>query len=279
MSMDGNDNLQDAEDAAEEVGQSRPVRALARCGLIAYGLVHLLISWISLRVAWGAADREGADSSGAMKTLAAQPFGAVLLWLVAVGLLALALWQACELVWGARDEQTGRRIRTKVTSAGRAVVYTALGISAISVALGSGASSSQSQQRATSGVLAWPGGQVIVVATGLIVAGVGVSMMVKGVMVSIGDEIDLAAMSSTVRQIAERLGQIGYSAKGVAFGIVGGLLSYTAWTFDQRQTQGLDGALQTVLAQPFGKYLLTAVAIGFGAFGLYAMLQSRFRSM
>jgi Domain of Unknown Function (DUF1206) len=99
------------------------------------------------------------------------------------------------------------------------------------------------------------------------------------VKISIGDEIDLSAMSDATRQVAKRLGQTGYIAKGVAFAIVGGLLGYAALSFNRGQEQGLDGAVQKILAQPYGKYLLTAVAIGFAAFGLYAMLQSRFRRM
>ena len=77
----------------------------------------------------------------------------------------------------------------------------------------------------------------------------------------------------------QRLGQVGYIAKGMALGVVGALLSYATLTFDQQQAQGLDGALQTILAQPFGKILLTAVALGFVAFGLFAILQSRYRRM
>jgi len=45
------------------------------------------------------------------------------------------------------------------------------------------------------------------------------------------------------------------------------------------EAQGLDGALQTILAQPFGRFLLTAVALGFLAFGLFAILQARYRPM
>jgi hypothetical protein len=59
----------------------------------------------------------------------------------------------------------------------------------------------------------------------------------------------------------------------VALGVVGGLLSYAALTFHRQKAQGLDAALQTILAQPFGRVLVTAVALGFVAFGLFAMLQ------
>jgi hypothetical protein len=76
-----------------------------------------------------------------------------------------------------------------------------------------------------------------------------------------------------------RLGQVGYVSKGVALGVVGGLLSYSALTFERLKASGLDGALQMILAQTFGRYLLTAVALGFLAFGLFALLASRYRRM
>jgi hypothetical protein len=75
------------------------------------------------------------------------------------------------------------------------------------------------------------------------------------------------------------LGQVGYIARGVALCVVGGLLSYATLTSDRQKAQGLDGALQTILAQPFGRVLLTAVALGFVAFALFALLQSRYRRM
>ncbi len=158
------------------------------------------------------------------------------------------------------------------------MIYAALGVSAALVALGSGSSSAQSQQQATSDVLAWPGGRVIVVVAGLIIIGAGVAEVVKGVKKSFSEQIDTSSMSPGARKSVVRLGQVGYIAKGVALGVVGGLLSYATLTAD-RQKQGLDGALQTILAQPFGKFLLTAVALGFVAFGLFAMVQSRYRRM
>jgi Domain of Unknown Function (DUF1206) len=263
---------------AEQVGDSASLEVLARVGLIAYGVVHVVIGWLALQIAWGAASKS-ADSSGALRTLADQPFGKILLCLVAVGLVALALWQASAAIWGYRNRDGPKRVRKQVTSGAKAVIYAALGVSAASVALGWGSASSQSQQQTTSGVLAWPAGQVIVVATGLIIIGVGVAGVVKGVKKSFVEEIDTSSMSPVAREGVARLGQVGYIAKGVALGVVGSLLSYAALTFERHNAQGLDGALQAILAQPFGRYLLTAVALGFVAFGLFAMLQSRYRRM
>jgi Domain of Unknown Function (DUF1206) len=89
----------------EQAGDSASLEALARVGLIAYGVVHLLISWLALQLAWGAPASESADPSGALKTVADQPLGAGLLFLVAVGLVALALWQASEAIWGFRNRE------------------------------------------------------------------------------------------------------------------------------------------------------------------------------
>ena len=119
---------------------------------------------------------------------------------------------------------------------------------------------------------------MIVVVAGLIIIAVGVVHLVKGLKKSFAEEIDTSSMSPVARKGVAQVGQIGYIAKGVALGLVGGLLSYATLTFD-RQKQGLDGAMQTILAQPFGRFLLTAAALGFVAFGVFTILQSRFRRM
>jgi hypothetical protein len=170
----------DADSKAEQVGDSKSLEMVARAGLVAYGLVHLLIGWLAVRIAWSGPAGNSADTSGAMATLAAQPFGKILLWLVALGLVALALWQVSEAIWGHRYRRGVAQAREKVTSGAMAFVYAALGVSAASVALGLGASSSQSEKHATSGVLALPGGRVIVVAAGLVILGIGIAGLVRG---------------------------------------------------------------------------------------------------
>jgi hypothetical protein len=209
------------ESKAEQAGDSTSLEWLARGGLIAYGVVHLLVGWLALQIAWGGSAGTSADTSGALTTLADQPFGKVLLWVVAVGLVALALWQASQAIWGYRNQDGAKRVRKQVTSGAKAAVYAALAVSAALVALGSGSSSSQSQEQATTGVLAWPGGRVLVVAAGLAIIGVGVASIVKGAKESFTEEINTSSMSPTTRTGVLRLGQVGYIAKGVALSVVG----------------------------------------------------------
>lgn len=268
----------DAGDTARRAADSKPLEMLARVGLVAYGVVHLLVGWIALQVAWaGSGDR--ADQSGALQTLAEQPYGPAVLWLVAVGLVALAIWQASESMWGFQGGDAKKRVRRRVTAGAKSVVYLLLAISAAKFAMGSGDSSSQSQQDTTSGVLGLPLGQALVVIAALIVIGVAVAHARKAVSKKFLKEIDTSWMSRTARRTITRLGQVGYAAKGVALAVVGLLLGYAAFTFDPEQARGLDGAMRTIVAQPFGQFLLTAVALGFVAFGIFALAQSRYKPL
>ncbi len=123
-----------ASDTAQKAADSKPLELVARAGLIAYGLVHLLIGWIALRLAWGGSGEE-ADQSGALQALAQQPFGPVLLWSVAVGLVALAAWQASQAIWSLGRGDRLRRAQRKLTAGAAALAYLVLAASAASFAM------------------------------------------------------------------------------------------------------------------------------------------------
>ncbi len=67
-----------AEDTAAAVDNHPAMRAMVKTGLVAYGLVHLLVGWIVLQVAWGG-DRERVDQHGALDQVARTPVGTPLL--------------------------------------------------------------------------------------------------------------------------------------------------------------------------------------------------------
>src|SRR3546814_18329230 len=98
------------------------------------------MGWLSIQLAIG--DREGkADSNGAIQQLAEQPFGKALVWAIGIGMVLLALWQLVETVVGHRNLSGGKRLRKRLVSLGKAVVYAAIAQSALRVAVGSRSSS------------------------------------------------------------------------------------------------------------------------------------------
>jgi hypothetical protein len=232
-------------------------------GLIAYGVVYLLVAWIALQLAWGKSSEE-ASQQGALQQLASKPFGSVLLWILAIGLFALVIWRALQLIYGHLDTEG------KVSSAGRGVVYLVLGISAVKVATGSSSSSTSQQRGMTSRLMENGAGRVLVVVVGLVIIGVGVRQIYKSVTKKFTEDLSGGVSDTTIL-----LGRIGYAAKGIAFIIVGALFAWASISYDPKKAGGLDTALRTIKDQPFGSVLLTLMALGIACFGVYCFVWSR----
>lgn len=265
---------------ADRAGNSDALENLARIGLIAYGLVHLLVAWLALQLAWGDGGKE-ADQSGAMSTLARQPVGKPLLCVIAVGLLALAVWQGAEVLrwrsgWSASGKARTKALTKTAKSIGKAVIYLGLAFLALKFAFGSGTSSSQKQQNATAGVLGWPGGRIWVCLAGIALVVAGGVHVYKGVRKTFLKQIDLAEAPHSAKRLITGLGVVGFPGKGVALAVVGGLLGYAAITFDPGKARGLDGAMHAILTAPFGGALLTFVAVGIAAFGAFCFARAAY---
>jgi hypothetical protein len=252
------------------------LKALTRVGFIGYGLLHLALAWVAAQIAFGASGQEG-DQSGAFQKLAEQPFGELLLWFVIVCLAALTLWQLVLAIWGHRDTHGKERVFERVASGARVVIYAVLAWTAGKVVLGAPSSSANQQQQATAGIMAKPAGALLVGLIGLAVLAFGLGMIWYGLKRKFARKLNYAGPRG--HRAAVRAGQIGYTAKGVAFGIVGYLLLDAAVTDDPGKSRGLDAALRTLAGQPYGKFLLLAVALGVAAFAVYCFFQAKYRKV
>ncbi|MEU4603058.1 DUF1206 domain-containing protein [Kribbella sp. NPDC023972] len=248
---------------AQEARQSRTYDAAITVGLIGYGVVHLLIAWLALQLALGKASHE-ASQQGALEELAGKPLGGVLLWAVAIGLFALVIWQALLLFFG--------RLKPSrmVSAAGRSLVYLGLGVLAIKVATGSGGSSTGEQKTISARLMEHGAGRALIVVIGGAIVAIGIYHVYKAITTKFTEDLVGGVSDLTIL-----LGRIGYAAKGVAFIVVGALFGWAAIDYDPEKAGGLDAALRTIKDQPFGSVLLTVLAIGIAAFGVYAFAWSR----
>ena len=252
---------------------------VARVGLIAYGVMHFLIGYLAIRLAWGLRGAD-ADQTGALQTVADGPGGAVLLWIIGLGMLALALWQAGEvLLWWHGLLDRAHRRRTALVCAkclAKALVYAVLGITALLFAVGLEYEADERLRDVTDATLEIPGGAVLVGAVAVAVIAVGLYTLVRGVTGGFMKDIDLPAAPDRWEPLIEGIGRVGYGAKGAAFAVVGVLLWRAASSADVSTATGLDGALAAIAGITAGPWLLTAVAAGFAAFGLYALARARY---
>jgi hypothetical protein len=260
-----------AADAARRAKNSGAARALARAGYIASGMLHVLVGWLAVQLALGR-PTGAPDESGAFRTLAQAPGGELLLWAVAVGFAALALWQLTTAVVGVPNAEHQAGARAK--SVAKAGLYGVLAASSAQYAGGSGGAGSN-EESMTAGVMAMPGGRWLVGAVGLVIVAVGVYHVVKGARKKFLS--DLAGTGGrSVRPVVVQLGRAGYVAKGIALGVVGGLVVAAAATADASRAGGLDEALRTMRDQPYGSVLLLVIGLGVAAFGCYSFARARF---
>jgi len=255
----------DVKQAAAKAGDHPVLENAARLGYAVNGLVHLLIAWLALQVAWGGGGGS-ADQSGAMQTLSGNDIGRVLLWIAVLGFLGLGLWQVTEVIVG-RGETSDR-----LKAAAKAVVYLFLAFSFLTYARGS-SSSSSSQQSVdfTASLMDKPFGRILVGAVGVAVLGVGLYHVYKGFKKKF-----LQDLREHPGRWVVRAGQFGYIARGVAFGLVGALFVLAAVRTQPGEATGLDGALRTLRDAPAGQILLTIVALGFISFAVYLFARAKY---
>lgn len=254
--------------------RGRPAfRRGARLGYAANGVLNLVVGWLALQVAWsgggGAGGGRDASATGALRTLAGTAVGEVLLWVLLAGFALLGLWQLTTALLGGG---AGERLK----AGGKGVVYLALAVATYGVVgdpAGSGstgAGSGPGEAGWTADLMAQPMGRLLVGAVGVGVIAVGGYHVHKG-----WRRTFLRDLREHPGPWAVRAGRLGYVARGIAFAVVGALFVAAAATADPERARGLDGALQTLRDAPLGRWLLTLVALGFVAYGVYSLVRAR----
>ena len=231
-----------------------------------------------------AADRLGTPPEegghfGAFQLLLEQPFGRTLLVTAAVGFVAMTLWQILEAAVGHRSDTGGERLFERCCSAGRAVIYGVFAWTSIKVLRGSPESTADKQEEATATVLSTSGGRWLVGLAGVAVIVFSVGLAVYGWVRRFEKHLKTREMSAQVRHAVRLMGVVGYVAKGTGYALAGGLLCYAAWTYDPSKSRGLDAALHALVTQPFGHILLAMIAAGIAAFGIFGIVQARYRKI
>jgi hypothetical protein len=249
---------------------------LARAGMAARGVMYILIGIIAVQVAFGSASQT-AQNSGAVRLVAATPFGSFLLWLLAIGFAGLTLWRLSEALLGG-SAPDGHKASKRIAAAGRAVIYGFITFGILKYALGLGAPSSSDKQSQdlTAKALHLPGGQVLVAIIGLAIALGGLYAAYEYWKKKFLKQLRMGSASRRTRETVERLGQIGGVARGAVFLTVGIFLLVAAVDANPKQAKGIDSALRSLAHTPLGPWLLVLVALGLVTFGVFSVCEARY---
>jgi hypothetical protein len=259
--------------SGSQAAHSRGMAAAARIGLVARGIVYLLMGWLAIKIATGHRNQQ-ANQKGALADVASHSGGLVLLIALAGGFAAYASWQLTQAIYGTAAD--GRKTSARLTSLVRCLGYAALCATAISVLTGS-SKTGQAQQQAglTARLMHHTGGRWLVGAIGLVVVIVGVAMMVDGLRRTFVKQLQITHMERNTRRTVEALGVVGSTARGIVVALAGALIIDAAATADPSKSTGLDGALRTLVHQAYGPWLLGSAALGLIAFGIYGLAAAK----
>ena len=254
---------------------------LARVGIVAEGLIYVLIGGLALTGSFDPAQHPS-GTSGAMSKLAHVPLGRVMLALLALGLAAYVLWQLVLAVLDpecAKGRWRMRRITLRIHHIWSAALHCVLvGIAAWQLlGFGHGGNGGQTQKHLTAMALKLPAGRWLVGGIGVGIVAFALVQWVLACRPQKDTRMDLTDAPLRVPILV--LLVLGYVARGALFGLIGALLVYAAWRYDPSQAGGISGALQSMRHQPYGPWLLGAVGVGLIAFGLAQITKARYRQI
>ena len=264
----------EARSNGHRVGRSRGFCWFARAGIAARGVVYVVIGVLAVKLALGDGGKT-TDQQGALTTIAHQPFGTVLLALVAFGLLGYASWRLLRAALGGTQGQDD--LKDRVDGAASGISYAILFFAAMKILLGSGGGGGSNPDGATGGVLGWPGGPWLVGAVGVVVIGVGFQQGYKGVTRSFMDSADTNRMDDRVEHAYSAFGISGHLARMAVFCLIGWFVIQAAIDYNPDEAVALDGALAKLANAPSGPILLGIVAAGLIGFGAFSLVESRYR--
>lgn len=248
---------------------------VGRFGFAAKGVLYGVVGLLAIQVAVDGGRPE--DKKGALQAVADQPYGGFLLGVLAAGLAGYALWRFVEAALGPRGEHGAKALGKRLVSLGKGVLYAFLFLAALSILAGWASGGSGDEDEQTAAILGLPGGVWLVAAAGVGLLVAGGYNGFRGVTRKFCD--DLRGMSATEERWVEGIGVVGHLARMVVFGLMGVFLVKAALEYDAKEAVGLDGALKTVAEQPLGPSLLGLVAAGLFAYGLFCLVQARYREL
>jgi hypothetical protein len=268
---------------AEAQSGSGRYAALARTGLVAKGVSFGIVGILAIKLAVGDGGK-ATSREGALEALAQQWFGKVLLILLAIGFAAYAIWRFVQ-AFAEREQDESEKGEAKkwgkrVGYIGRGLIYAGLTASTVKILIGSGGQSQNGKAHKTTAlVLSWPGGAWIVGIAGGAIIGVALWNAYRGVTRKFEDKWRSGEMSEVARKWGGRAGVAGHLARAVVFTLIGIFVIKAAVDYNPNDAIGLDGALQKLTQANYGPYLLGLTAAGLVCYGLYCLVDARYRDV
>ncbi|MFN6536881.1 MAG: DUF1206 domain-containing protein [Nostoc sp. EkiNYC01] len=256
------------------------VERLARFGYVSKGVVYGIVGLLATQAAFGTGGKT-TDTQGALETIVNQSFGKFLLILIAIGLIGYVIWRFVQAIKDPENKgNDAKGLAIRIGYAINGVIYAGLALSAVQIVMGKDSGkNSNSTEDWTARLLSQPFGQWLVGTVGVLIIALGFYQFYQAFSGKFRKELNLTELSNTESKWVIRISRFGLAARGIVFCIIGWFLIEAARQSNASAAGGLDEALQTLAQQPNGAWLLGIVALGLVAYGIYTIIQARYRRL
>ncbi|HEX2249980.1 MAG TPA: DUF1206 domain-containing protein [Gemmatimonadales bacterium] len=252
------------------------IERLARVGYAAKAVLYMTVGYLAAEAGLGMGGRV-TDTHGALRVVHQSSQGRTLLLLIAAGLTGYAVWRLVEAVVDPERRGTSPKgITLRLGFAIRGVFHGLLGITAFRLALGDGSGTSGDvPRRWTDRAFDLPAGDVLVGLAGAWVAGYGVYQFYRAATPKMRRHLQLSELPDQVRGWVLGVSRFGIAARGVVFCLIGFFLARAALRHDAGQVGGIRESLRTL--SELGRWPFVLVALGLVAYGVYELVNARYR--
>lgn len=264
---------------AERATDEHKLEMLAKVGAATKGALYAVIGILALRAAFGGGGGT-VGSKGALMEIASQPFGMVLLGLMAAGLFANTLFRFASAYFDLDGHGSDAKgIVTRAAEAGSGLIYGALGVWAATILAGSGSGGSGggSKQAWTAQILQNSWGKWLIGAVAVAAFVGAAAQFVKAFRHKFMEKLEQGRMDQKEQRLVKRAGEIGFSGRGVVFAMIGWFYLRAALQRDPSEVGGVDKVLTTLQGQAWGPWLLGAMALALLAYAAYCGFLAKYR--
>ncbi|WP_430788672.1 DUF1206 domain-containing protein [Virgibacillus flavescens] len=253
------------------------VRWYSRIGFSAKGTVYALIGIISMLAAVGIGQKSG--QQGAIASIASKPFGELIIWVIVLGLTGYITWLITQVIIEPDNVETRfKGILIRMGFFFYALIYMGIAAKFATIAMRSGQSGS-SKQAWMAKVIEMPFGRVIIGLIGLGILIFAAVQIIRGITGSYLKELKTHEMEKYEQFVLSVIGKIGYIARGLTFGVLGGFIAHAGWIAEPNSVTGIDSALAQISQEPYGKTMLGIISLGLLLYGIFTIFEGKKRNI
>lgn len=252
------------------------IKKIAQAGLIAKGIVYVLLGALGFMAAFelGGKTNDEASQTGALQAIKDLPAGTVLLLLLTAGLLCYSIWRGIQTfnTTDGKDKPWTKRLRYLFSG----LAYLVLAYAAAKLAFENRKNNGDKNQQLAGELMDKPFGQVLIGLAALILAGIGVYQIYYGLSEKYKKHVQELSLQSQHSTTLLRSGKIGYISRGVVWLVIAYLFARAAVEASASEAGSTGKAFQFVEASPFGSYLLAILGLGLIAYGIFNFIRARY---